>query len=114
MSTRISSALGLLLLAACNRGEGAATPAPRPEDKIECALHGAASFARDCVVEHHGSEVIIRHPDGGFRRFEVTNGGLTTADGAQDAILTPRADGVEAAVGDDRYRLPSTMVPDGK
>lgn len=79
---------------------------------IECALGGAAGFADDCTmerVERDGeSLLIVRHPDGSFRRFAlgIPGRGLVTADGADEALVE-RGDGmVEVRVGPDRYRLP--------
>ena len=119
MSTRISSAGALLLLAACSQAatEDAATAADA-DDMIECAVAGATAFERLCAVERTQAEgapiLVVRHPDGGFRRLEVMSdgSGIATADGAQPAAVTRRDGGVEVAVGTDRYRLPATMVGD--
>jgi hypothetical protein len=119
MSTRISDSLALvLLLSACGR-EGAqantATAAPGSE-AIECALAGATSFTHGCAVEpvrsESGLQLVVRHPDGGFRRFDVlTDGhGLATADGAQVATIAMTEVGIEVTVGTDRYRFPATIV----
>lgn len=94
-------------LAACASGEdGTATGG------VECALSGAAGFADDCTMERQDVDgqrlLIVRHPDGGFRRFElgVPGRGIVTADGVEQAAIE-RADGmVEVRVGSDRYRLP--------
>ncbi len=116
MSTRISSA-ALLLLAACSPGASGAPP-PDPDSLIECALAGAAAFARDCAVERSredgGLFLVVRHPDGGFRRFEVlTDGhGLAAADGAEPARIALHGEGIEVAVGADRYRFPATIAGD--
>jgi hypothetical protein len=117
---RTSSALVLLLsLAACEQ-EPAAPPsatAEAPDDSlIECALRGAAEFERDCAVEQVRSDdqlvLVVRHPDGGFRRFDVlTDGrGLAAADGAQTAQVALREGGIEVTVGADRYRFPATFT----
>ena len=106
-----------MLLAACSQGAGEA-PAADPDDLIECALAGAAAFVRDCAIER--SEVdgqailVVRHPDGGFRRFEVTGDGtgVATADGAQAARIALREGGIEVTVGTDRYRFPATIAGD--
>jgi len=120
MSTRISSlGAALLLLAACSQ-EATETPPVDPDNLIECALAGAAAFARECEVEESRAEgaavLVVRHPDGGFRRFEVTGDGtgLATADGAQPAQVTLREDGIEVAVGTDRYRFPATIADDDR
>jgi len=117
MSMRTSSAGTLLLLAACSQG-ASEPPAAHPDDLIECAVAGAASFARDCAVERgqvDGAPIlIIRHPDGGFRRFEITadGTGVVAADGAQAAQVALLDDGIEVTVGTDRYRLPATIAGD--
>lgn len=118
MFTRISSAAALILLAGCGSGSADTPSAPaRPTEAIECALAGAASFARTCTVERvaakEGLQLVVRHPDGGFRRFDVvTDGrGLVTADGAQPAVVAVRPGGIEVTVGADRYRFPATVVP---
>src|SRR5688572_12671575 len=99
MSTRTSSAAILLLLAACDAPDAAGAPqAADPDDLIECAVNGAAAFARECVVERtpadEGLILTVRHPDGGFRRFVATTDGtgVATADGAQPATLSMRED----------------------
>ena len=117
MSTRISSAGALLLLAACSQAatEDAATAADA-DDMIECAVAGATAFERLCAVERTQAEgapiLVVRHPDGGFRRFEVMSDGtgLATADGAEPASVTLREDGIEVAVATDRYRFPATIT----
>ena len=82
---------------------------------IACAIGGATSFKRDCTVEESevdGTKVlVVRHPDGGFRRFDVvTDGrGLEVAAGAEQAV-TRVADGkLDVAVGPDRYIFPATI-----
>ncbi|MCB2066276.1 MAG: hypothetical protein KDE15_06515 [Erythrobacter sp.] len=79
---------------------------------IECAINGAAGFSPDCTMERHEvdgrSELIVRHPDGAFRRFwlGVEGRGLITADGAEQAEVTSHGGYVEVRVGADRYHLP--------
>ncbi len=96
-----------LLFGACtNAGDDAARTG------VECALSGAAGFSADCTIERQEIEgqrlLIVRHPDGGFRRFElgVPGRGIVTADGVEQAAVE-RGDGlIEVRVGSDRYRLP--------
>lgn len=102
-----------LLLTACSQGNG--TQPPGPESLIECALAGAGAFARTCAVERSvgadGPILTVLHPEGGFRRFALVDGvTVAVADGAQAASLTMREDGVEVAVGLDRYRIPSRIL----
>ncbi len=79
---------------------------------IDCSLGGAGGFGRDCSMERveqgGASFVIVRHPDGAFRRFElgVPGYGLVTADGAQQAEVTNLGGYVEVRVDSDRYHLP--------
>ncbi len=101
--------LCLCLLASCTESEALPVGAA-----IECALDGAAGFAAVCSMERQDRDgqrlLVVRHPDGGFRRFElgVPERGMITADGMEQAIVE-RGDGlVEVRVGADRYRLPVT------
>ena len=117
MSLRISSAAPLLLLlGACSADVGAA----EGEDEfIACALGGATEFAHDCAVERSEQDgtlfLVVRHPDGAFRRFEVLpdGRGVAAADGAEPAQVSAIEDGIEVAVGSDRYRFPATIRGDG-
>jgi hypothetical protein len=100
------------LIAGCNdAGEAASAPA-NDSAMIDCSLNGAGGFGRDCTmerVEQDGEDfVIVRHPDGAFRRFQlgVPGRGLITADGADQAEVTNMGGYVEVRVGSDRYHLP--------
>ncbi len=79
---------------------------------IDCSLNGAGGFGRDCRMERvqqDGTDfIVVRHPDGAFRRFElgVPGRGLITAAGAQSAEVTDHGGYVEVRVGSDRYHLP--------
>lgn len=112
----------VLLLAACQGGEDAATAAAeqlaQADTVIECAVNGAAAFAPQCPVEKAeigGAKFLtVRHPDGGFRRFEIlTDGhGLAAADGADEAKLAVEGDILGVTVAGDRYRFPATLKSD--
>jgi len=100
------------LVAGCaNADEAELTPATGLI-AIDCSLGGAGGFGRDCTmerVEQDGeSFVIVRHPDGAFRRFQlgVPGQGLITAAGADQAEVTNMGGYVEVRVGSDRYHLP--------
>ena len=128
MSTRISKplqclgALLLLPLAACGRAppadakvEAQQRAAAADETRIPCA-RGEAAFSAACTVEQaqgpDGLILTIRHPDGAFRRLLVTRDGrgVIAADGAEVAKVTVTdADGIEVALGGDRYRLPAKV-----
>ncbi|MWV27857.1 hypothetical protein [Aurantiacibacter rhizosphaerae] len=98
--------------AACDEGQQATAQASTGGTMIDCSLNGAGGFGRDCtmeLVEQDGADfVIVRHPDGAFRRFElgVPGRGLITAAGAQQAEVTPRGGYIEVRVSSDRYHLP--------
>jgi hypothetical protein len=115
---RISSAALLVLLAACSQGATEA-PAADPDNLIECAMAGAAAFSRECEVEHAEEDgapiLIVRHPDGSFRRFTVTDDGygLATADGAQRAAIGLHGKQTEVTVGADRYRFSGRVTDVG-
>jgi hypothetical protein len=83
---------------------------------IDCAIGGATSFKRNCLVEREITEgelvLTIRHEDGGFRRLRVLKDGrgVVAADGAEPAVVqTLGASAIEVTVGGDRYRLPATV-----
>ena len=90
-------------------------PAPRPQERIECAVDGAAAFARVCTVERSaGPEVLftLRAPRGSFRRLAATSDGrgVMAADGAEEAMVRIIGkDMIEVSIGGDRYRLPATI-----
>ena len=84
--------------------------------RIECRIGDAVQFERFCTWERGsspaGATIIVRKPDGGFRRFLVTEdgSGVVAADGAEAAEVTIIADNrIEVAIGGDTYRLPATV-----
>ena len=102
---------GLLALAACSAPDAELPPG----ETIPCALDGATDFAPVCGVEREivpgGTILVIRHPDGGFRRFEIEGDLVRTADGAETVTVISGADATEVAVGNDRYRLAPPAPP---
>ena len=84
-------------------------------EAIACALAGATDFAPTCRVERQivpgGTIIVIRHPDGGFRRFEIEGDWVRTADGLDASAVVVRPDGTEVTVGTDRYLLPPPAAP---
>jgi len=120
-------ALPLLLLAglsACGsdangdlkNAESEADEAAALDGKVECALAGSEAFERTCTTEQiagsNGTILVIRHPDGGFRRFDIlTDGrGLAPADGFDETRISLLSDGmIEVSSGDDKYRLPAQI-----
>ena len=112
---RFVRALPALVLAGCGSGPPGETvdaPAART-DRIECRIGAAAAFERFCRVERAGDMLILRKPDGGFRRLEiVTDGrGVIAADGAEQARVTIVAgDVILVEIGDDAFRLPARVA----
>jgi hypothetical protein len=111
MCLRISSALGLLaLLAAC----GGESPPP-PGDEVDCAIGAGAAFSPVCTLEKvaGGDELVLHHPDGGFRRLmrDPATGSLVPVDGAEPLVSEASVDGgVQFAIGSDRYRIPEALL----
>lgn len=110
MSLQTSSALaGVALLAACS----AASPAPAGES-VECAIGEGADFVAGCTLERvaEGREIVIHHPDGGFRRlrFDAATGTLAPVDGAEPLVLEQGPGVLQFAIGPDRYRIPREPV----
>lgn len=105
-------------LAACSGDKGAPAPAAAEgAETIECALRGAETFARDCVVERAPQGdvlfLVVRHPDGAFRRFQVLKDGrgIGVADGAEEAETKLDGQILEVKVDTDRYRFPASQKP---
>jgi hypothetical protein len=112
MCLRTSSALAtLVVLAACS---GKESPPP-PGDDIDCAIGAGADFSPVCTLERvtGTQEIVLHHPDGGFRRLtrDPATGALAALDGAEPLVNT--ADTPEAlqfAIGQDRYRIPRALL----
>lgn len=99
----------LPLLSACGGPPAAA------DERIECAVDGAAEFAPVCTVERSAGDeprLTLRSPSGSFRRLAVTGDGrgVAAADGAEEARVEVIDRGlIEVSIGADRYRLPATV-----
>jgi hypothetical protein len=104
------AALLFVVLSACG-----GPPAAKPEERIECAVDGAASFERVCIAERTpGRDVLftLRSPSGSFRRLVATRDGrgVMAADGAEAAnVKVIGKDLIEVSIGTDRYRLPARV-----
>ncbi|MEE9433953.1 MAG: hypothetical protein V3V15_06910 [Sphingorhabdus sp.] len=101
---------------ALENAEQAATEQAAEDGKIDCALADVTDFTRVCETERiagpDGQILVIRHPDGGFRRFNVlTDGrGLEPAEGFDPTSITILDNGfIEVNSGGDRYRLPAKV-----
>ena len=86
---------------------------------VPCALQGATAYVSECAVERHSEDgktvLVIRHPDGGFRRLEELDGGRSyaSADGADKTEVAVDKDRLAITVEQDHYLmpLPSSMKP---
>ncbi|WP_232318504.1 hypothetical protein [Sphingomonas sp. TDK1] len=59
-----------------------------------------------CTAERDGDGLLIlRHPDGGFRRLRIDGNSLSAADGAEPAMVRRHGGEVELTIGGMRYRL---------
>jgi predicted small lipoprotein YifL len=128
ISKYAAATLLLASLAGCG-GDGAASLAQAEKDagdhaarngNIVCALAGSDIFERTCTTEQiaapDGKMLVIRHPDGGFRRFNIlTDGrGLAPADGFDETrIRVLGTNMIELSSGDDKYRLPAQIKGQG-
>lgn len=122
---RVFAAFAMLMLAACGESERgnapgavatANTAAAVEDNRIECLLRGGEQFERFCTIDREqgpaGRILVLRKPDGGFRRLLVaTDGrGVVAADGAEPAIVSILRDSrIEVAIGGDRFRLPAQI-----
>lgn len=84
-------------------------------EMLHCAIGEGSQIGPDCTVERiEGGELpmlMVRHPGGGFRRFEQLNDGhgLRTAAGADEVRLTLDGDVLIVHVADDTYRFPANV-----
>jgi len=102
-------------LAACSRA-GEAPEVAEGDEHIACALGEGAAFAEACAVERATQDgrpvLVVRHPDGGFRRLVVEPDGLALADGAGAVKMAVAGNLMDVAVGGDRYRIPFAVKAD--
>lgn len=107
--------LACTALAACSAGAGQ-PQAEQGAERIECAIGQGGEFGPDCLVEQAESDgaqlLVVRHPDGGFRRFEKLGDGrgLRAMDGSDEARLKFAGGILEVTVGGDAYRFPASPV----
>jgi hypothetical protein len=122
LSLSLSKAIRIVFLMTClagcsskqpEKGSATAEQAASPDDSIRCALGGAKDFAPDCTREvtkgPDGETWIVRHPDGGFRRFVLIDNGarIATADGADEVQAERVGADLEVRVAGERYRFPA-------
>lgn len=116
-SKTVIAALGITALAACSPD----VDQPQAEEgaeMIQCALGKGSEFGPDCLVERTDvdgeRQLIVRHPDGGFRRFaQLEDGrGLVELDGADQLVRTLEGGTLEVSIGVDRYRFVANVRGD--
>ncbi|WP_294329945.1 hypothetical protein [uncultured Sphingomonas sp.] len=103
MSTRTSSLVLGVLLAGCG-ADPASQPAQQAGETVACGPVGE-TLLPVCTVEREGDRLVLRHPDGGFRRLQVQGNVITAADGAEVASVTHAGSATEVTIGGMRYRL---------
>ena len=88
-------------------------------DLVECRQGEGSDWGRDCIAERVASpdgeaQLVVRHPDGAFRRFVVLadRSGLATADGADAAENALDGGILTVTVGPDAYRFPAQLTND--
>ena len=113
---RILAASALLAGAsACSEPDVDQPQAEKGAQMVQCALGEGSQFGPDCLVEREEvdgqTQLIVRHPDGGFRRFaQLDDGrGLIELDGADQLTRTLDGDVLEVSVGADRYRFTANV-----
>ena len=85
-------------------------------EPIECAIGPAGKLEKSCTIGHIGkgasAQLVVHHPDDGFRRFVLTpdGKGLMPADGAGTATSTITKGTIDVTIEQDRYRIPAAMV----
>lgn len=95
-------ALAMLALSACQQGP--------PGEEIACGPAGSA-LDEGCTLERAGDKLVVRRPDGAFRRLEQTADGLQSADGVEEVVVVRTTDGLEATVAGWTYRVPPVAEP---
>lgn len=114
--------LTIVPLAGCRKAASdPSAQSGKDAERIDCAVNGARDFTRVCAIERaagpNGLILVVRHPDGGFRRLQVvTDGrGVVAADGSEVAAVGIAGDKrIEVTLGKDSYRLPATVKRPGR
>ncbi|KZY56650.1 hypothetical protein A3736_07510 [Erythrobacter sp. HI0063] len=91
------------MLAACSGGP-VQEQAEEGAVRVDCAVTPGSDFAPDCLVELDGDTLVIRHPDGSFRRLVRDGDGFASADGAAEPVMGGADDRIEFTVDSARYR----------
>jgi hypothetical protein len=109
------SIAAVVVLAGCSSGKSETPAVAQGGERISCAVAGTKEFSDTCAVDRVNADgkltLVVRHPDGAFRRFAVvTDGrGLVVADGAEQAKTAIEGDKLAVSVGSDRYLFPAKV-----
>jgi hypothetical protein len=109
------ASLPLVLAAACSSEKPLVPPVAQGSEHVACAVDGESELADSCSVERdeEGGKLmlVVHHPGGSFRRFEVlTDGrGLAVADGADEAATQFKDGSLDVLVGTDHYVFPASV-----
>jgi hypothetical protein len=109
------SLAAIAVLVGCSSGKNEAPAIAEGGERISCALGGAQAYSETCAVDRSDVDgkltLVVRHPDGAFRRFAVvTDGrGLVVADGAEQAKTAVEGDKLAVSVAGDRYLFPAKI-----
>ncbi len=116
---RTSSIAMILALAACDQSTAHEQVAAQPEgERVACAYSGSPA-ANGCILEcervRGGVLLVLRHPDGGFRRLLQTDDNhLVAADGAEEATVRQHGRARDVTIGRERYILPIDERVEGR
>lgn len=108
MSSPISDGIALGVAAIALTACSGASSQKETGQKIDCFVNGAGGLAQACTLEPvNATSFIVRHPDGGFRRFVYSRDGKLTTDGAEQPFLSQEGEGVmQLSISGNVYRLP--------
>ena len=104
----------MVALAGCSSEPDEVPAVAEGGERISCAISGAQDFAEVCAVDRVQSDggltLIVRHPDGAFRRFAVVKDGrgIIAADGAEPVKTELQGDKLAVSISDNRYVFPAT------
>ncbi|MBP8232444.1 MAG: hypothetical protein KAY22_09075 [Rhizorhabdus sp.] len=114
----LSISAGLFLASAMAGCSGGSDKLPPGTTRVECRPVGGAPLEAACTIERMKSEdgtvLVVRSPDGGFRRLLLVRDGrgVVAADGAEPVVVGPAGPShISVTVGGMQYRLPARVVP---
>lgn len=117
MYRTISILSATLLVTGVTGCSGSEEQLPPGTARAECRPVGGPPFEAACTVERmksdDGTVLVLRSPDGGFRRLLVVRDGrgLAAADGAEPVSVAPAgAAHIVATIGGMQYRLPARVT----